>query len=256
MRTSPQGVAFLAAHEGVVPAPYLDSVGVWTFGIGHTASADAPIPASLPRGMPADLEAALAQVFEVFRRDLVRYEASVTAAIGRMPVTQAQFDAAISFHFNTGAIGRATWVDLWRRGDVAAAARSMLQWRTPPEILERRQAESHLFATGDYGHAQTAIWTVTTRNRPGHVIRALSAEEVIALMESQPTADLSDRLPTIRRRAKGDLVRHAQSLLGVAADGIFGRTTDAGTRSFQRRHGLKPDGIIGPRTWASISKGE
>lgn len=33
MRTSDQGLAFIVAHEGVVPAPYLDSVGVWTFGM-------------------------------------------------------------------------------------------------------------------------------------------------------------------------------------------------------------------------------
>jgi hypothetical protein len=36
MRVSPQGIAELASHEGIVPYPYLDSVGVWTLGIGHT----------------------------------------------------------------------------------------------------------------------------------------------------------------------------------------------------------------------------
>ena len=30
MKTSDKGIAFLVAHEGVVPGPYLDSVGVWT----------------------------------------------------------------------------------------------------------------------------------------------------------------------------------------------------------------------------------
>ena len=36
-----------------MPGPYLDVKGVWTFGIGHTAAAGAPDPATLPRGMPA-----------------------------------------------------------------------------------------------------------------------------------------------------------------------------------------------------------
>ncbi|WP_415128195.1 hypothetical protein [Paracoccus sp. (in: a-proteobacteria)] len=51
MQVSDKGVAFLVAHEGIVPGPYLDGVGVWTFGIGHTAAAGAPIPKDLPRGM-------------------------------------------------------------------------------------------------------------------------------------------------------------------------------------------------------------
>ena len=38
MRTSDRGLLALIRHEGVVPGPYLDVKGVWTFGIGHTAA--------------------------------------------------------------------------------------------------------------------------------------------------------------------------------------------------------------------------
>ena len=57
MKMSDRGRAELAGHEGIVPGPYLDSVGVWTFGVGHTANAGAPDPRAMPRGMPQDIDA-------------------------------------------------------------------------------------------------------------------------------------------------------------------------------------------------------
>jgi hypothetical protein len=66
MRTTERGLLALARHEGVVPAPYLDVKGVWTFGIGHTAEAGAPDPAKMPRGMPADLDAGIAEALRLF----------------------------------------------------------------------------------------------------------------------------------------------------------------------------------------------
>lgn len=42
MKTSDKGIAFLVAHEGVVPGPYLDSVGVWTYGYAYDTLAVCP----------------------------------------------------------------------------------------------------------------------------------------------------------------------------------------------------------------------
>jgi lysozyme len=39
MTISAPGLIEIAEHEGIVPAPYLDSAGVRTWGIGHTAAA-------------------------------------------------------------------------------------------------------------------------------------------------------------------------------------------------------------------------
>lgn len=58
--------------------------------------------------------------------------------------------------------------------------------------------------------------------------------------------------PTLRRNAKGDLVRQIQAKLGVEQVGNFGPKTEAAVRTFQRAHGLVPDGIVGPKTWAAL----
>jgi lysozyme len=100
MRTSDRGLLALIRHEGVVPGPYLDVKGVWTFGIGHTAAAGPPDPGLMPRGMPADLDAGIREAFRVFRVDLARYEAEVLGAV-KVPLTQHEFDALVSFHYNT-----------------------------------------------------------------------------------------------------------------------------------------------------------
>ncbi|HEB76373.1 MAG TPA: hypothetical protein ENJ04_08490 [Nitrospirae bacterium] len=39
-------------------------------------------------------------------------------------------------------------------------------------------------------------------------------------------------------------------------DGIFGTRTDSAVRDFQARHGLKVDGIVGPRTWSTLFSDE
>jgi GH24 family phage-related lysozyme (muramidase)/peptidoglycan hydrolase-like protein with peptidoglycan-binding domain len=53
--------------------------------------------------------------------------------------------------------------------------------------------------------------------------------------------------------AKGPDVKSLQGELvhfghAIATDGVFGSKTDLAVRSFQRSHGLLPDGIVGPKT--------
>ena len=43
-----------------------------------------------------------------------------------------------------------------------------------------------------------------------------------------------------------------QTILGLVADGIFGKITEQHVRAFQREHGLAQDGIIGPKTAAAL----
>jgi peptidoglycan hydrolase-like protein with peptidoglycan-binding domain len=47
-------------------------------------------------------------------------------------------------------------------------------------------------------------------------------------------------------------VKGVQSALKLPADGVFGRQTALAVRAFQREHGLKADGVVGPATWAAL----
>jgi peptidoglycan hydrolase-like protein with peptidoglycan-binding domain len=66
-----------------------------------------------------------------------------------------------------------------------------------------------------------------------------------------PAVDAENR-PTLRRGDTGKLVKLVQGLIGVEANGTFDSVTEAALRAFQRDHDLVGDGIVGPRTWATL----
>ena len=98
MQITNRGLLALIRHEGIVPGPYRDARGVWTFGIGHTASAGSPDPARMPRGIPADLDAGIREAFKIFRTDLARYEAEVLRAVkvSLAPTNSMRWSASIT----------------------------------------------------------------------------------------------------------------------------------------------------------------
>lgn len=83
--------------------------------------------------------------------DLQRYVHEVSEVIGDAPTTQNQFDALVSFHYNTGAIATATLTKLHKRGKFAAAAKEFGRWvhaggTVLPGLVRRRAAEAQLYA--------------------------------------------------------------------------------------------------------------
>lgn len=92
-----------------------------------------------------------AECDERLARDLARYAGEVSAAIGDAPTTQAQFDALVSFHYNTGAIARATLTRRHIAGDYRAAAAEFARWnraggRVLQGLVRRRAAEAALYS--------------------------------------------------------------------------------------------------------------
>lgn len=82
--------------------------------------------------------------------DLARFAAEVAGAIGDAPTTQHQFDALVSFHYNTGAIRRATLTRRHIAGDYAGAAAEFARWkyaggRVLRGLVRRRAAEAALY---------------------------------------------------------------------------------------------------------------
>jgi cell wall-associated NlpC family hydrolase len=59
----------------------------------------------------------------------------------------------------------------------------------------------------------------------------------------------------LKKGARGHAVTKVQRWLNQPADGIFGHSTRAAVKRFQRRQGLTPDGVVGPATWAALRRG-
>ncbi len=58
---------------------------------------------------------------------------------------------------------------------------------------------------------------------------------------------------TLARGMRGHDVATLQRLVGVPADGVFGRRTGRAVRAFQRGAGLAADGKVGPATRAALA---
>lgn len=164
MKTSNEGLAEITGYEGVCTAPYLDSGGVWTFGIGHTRfDGIDPIPEHMEKGRDHSIEFC----FELFKKTIVKYEDSVNKAL-KVPVSQAKFDALVSFHYNTGEIARSTLI---KRINAGASPESIkaafMMWvkdngLTVKGLVNRRKNEAKLYNTGLY--TQHGMALVSTAN--------------------------------------------------------------------------------------------
>ena len=197
MQMTDRGLLALARHEGLVPGPYRDATGTWTFGIGHTAAAGPPDPVEMPRGMPEDLDATIREAFRLFRTDLARYEVEVRRAV-TVPLAPHEFDALVSFHYNTGGIARAALTRHLNAGDREAAAKAFLNWRRPASVIPRREAERDLFREGRYPAGPIRIWRADTE---GHVdfsrpVRRLTATQALALLRSAQAPVVTRSPPT------------------------------------------------------------
>ena len=60
------------------------------------------------------------------------------------------------------------------------------------------------------------------------------------------------KMTTVKKGSNGEAVKQLQMLLGITADGIYGSKTKAAVIAYQTAHNLEPDGICGPKTWASL----
>ena len=141
-RVGEEGIALIKRFEGCRLSAYPDpgtGGAPWTIGWGHTG----PDVTANTRWTQVQADAQL-------ERDLERYAAEVAQAIGEAPTSQAQFDALVSFHYNTGAIARATLTRLHKTGDFAGAAREFGKWvhaggKVLPGLVKRRAAEAKLY---------------------------------------------------------------------------------------------------------------
>jgi lysozyme len=156
---SKQMLLELASHEGIVRQAYRDSVGVLTWGIGVTNNSGHKVDRYINN--PQTLAHVLT-IYEWLAR--TKYLPDVVKAFKGKTLTEAQTTAALSFHYNTGAIGKAAWVKSFIAGDTAKARKEFMNYSKPVSIIERRKKERDLFFDGTWSNDGTA--TEYTRVNP------------------------------------------------------------------------------------------
>lgn len=122
----------------------------WTIGWGATGFDDQTASIHGARIGPATVWTQ-AQCDARFAADLTHYAAEVARTLGDAPRTQAQFDAMVSFHYNTGAIARSTLAKRHIAGDHEGAAQEFARWtraggRVLKGLVRRRAAEARHYS--------------------------------------------------------------------------------------------------------------
>ncbi len=250
MEVTEKGLAVIRAFEGRALTAYRDSAGVWTIGFGIT-NFDKWAVQYLGRPIGAGMTITEEQAEYLLRESLARSYVPATAKA--MPNASPQaLDGGVSFHYNTGAIGRASWVKIWRSGSTNFLS-SILSWnkaggKVLAGLTRRRQREYEIITKGDYGpEGRTAPPTL---NAAGRVVAASEKEH--HLSGTPGMLKIGDQGPEV-----ADLNR-VLAALGFATSksaDVFDSLTDAAVRSFQTAHKqLRVDGIAGPATRAAINR--
>lgn len=197
MKITPRMALEIAFHEGLVQETYKDSEGVDTWSIGVTSASGHHVERY--KANPATIE----RCIEVYIWLLdTKYAPAVRKMFAGHNLTEAQFTAALSFHWNTGAIESASWVNQWKRGDIDKARASIMLWRIPSSIIGRRRAERDLFFDGDWsGDGTVAHYrAVTTSGQPTDSVRLDISEPIQRAIDahygiSVPDITIPDKTP-------------------------------------------------------------
>lgn len=141
---SAAGTGALIGYEGSQPVVYLDPVGIPTACVGHTKNVTTA-------DVGKDLSHLCAQLLAEDTRDA---QASVRQSVD-VPITQAQYDALVSFTFNVGGanLRSSTLLRKLNAGDCHGAAAEFPRWnrargRVLPGLIKRRAAERGMFEQG------------------------------------------------------------------------------------------------------------
>lgn len=140
MKISQKGVDLIKSFEGLELKSYKDSVGVWTWGYGSTG------PHVTPDKVGTKEEAE-----QLIKKDLERFEKGVSDLV-KVPLSQNQYDALVSFSFNLGLsnLKSSTLLKKLNASDYSGASKEFERWnRAGGKVLNgltrRRIAERNLF---------------------------------------------------------------------------------------------------------------
>lgn len=139
MKTGINGFNLIKEFEGLRLHTYKCPADRWTIGYGHTANAS------------ANDVITEAQAISLLYQDVAKSERAVNQYV-RVPLTQNQFDALVSFVFNLGVgnFRTSTLLKKLNAGDYDDAAKEFGRWihaggKALPGLVRRREAERALF---------------------------------------------------------------------------------------------------------------
>lgn len=115
-----EGRKLIQGYEKLMLVPYRDSKGVVTDGWGHTAAAGGHIPAM---GVSITRELADAN----FDKDVAKFVALVNRLV-KVTLNGNQFDALVSFEFNTGELEHSTLLIRLNAGGYASVPHELSKW--------------------------------------------------------------------------------------------------------------------------------
>jgi lysozyme len=100
-----------------------------------------------------------------------------------------EFDALVSFHYNTGGIAKASLTRHLNAGNRAAATQGFMSWLRPAAIRTRREAERDLFRDGRYPTGTIPVWAVDRNGRVdfSRPIQRLTEAEALSLLRPTST---------------------------------------------------------------------
>lgn len=169
---TPRVALELVGHEAIVQEWYKDSVGVGTWGIGVTNASGHRVDRY--KDNPQTIERCLEVYVWLLR---TRYIPDVLKAFAGRTLTETQFAAALSFHYNTGAIGKTQWVRDFLAGRPADARAFLISHYTNGGTLtERRLKEAALFFDGKW--SQDGKATVFPVAKPSYTPKWSGAKRI------------------------------------------------------------------------------
>lgn len=134
----------------------------------------------------------------------------------------------ISTDFSNVQIGEAVWIP----GHIGVyigdgkVVESTPQWRNGVQITSKRKWQKH--------------------GKLSYINYSANGANVVNI-----------ELNVLKNNSRGEQVKTLQRLLvgfgyDLKVDGVFGTITDRTVRTFQRKHGLSADGVVGEKTWNKL----
>lgn len=203
MQVSAQGMMDIVSHEAICLEPYLDSVGVWTIGIGQTKD-DGFDPRTAG---PLTVQ----QAIDLFKRKIKPYAAAVDA-LG-LDLKQHQYDALVSFCFN---VGPGNLRKLCRGRSIPQIGEAMALYNKPPEIVDRRAKEQRLFETGQYSNKGQGSVVPVVNSKPRYRAgRAIDLRPYFSGAQQPAPPAGTIAAPSITSPAKGSIGAWIAELLAA-----------------------------------------